>query len=634
MALFNPSASPAVVIREVDLTGGAPNVQSTTGVFVGDFNWGPAAERKLISSEAVLASTFTNPNKTNARDFISAALFLTYSQALYVTRAIDDNAANAYTDTMYGTFSYTDAVGGAEFSITATNGAYDVTVVDGGANYNVNDKITVTGDLLGGTTPANDLVITVATENANVIDTVTVTGTPNPTQIVVENEDDFNFQQGSDTLSATSFVARYPGTLGNSLSVEIVTEDITTQNWTAWSANGYFDGIPGAGQVHVVIRDNGTVLDDGTSISFAGGDGVVLETFSYVSTDPNARTDTGLSNYIIDVINKKSKYVYLTGTLTLAAQPDVVEYTFDNGADTVDLTEAEYMTSFDLYSDVDTVVVDFLIAPALSDNLAHYTLVKDLVALAVARADCMVVASPSFADMDYKDPQQMVDAMIATSANYDRSSRLVVDNNHLKVYDKYNDQYIYVPAASSTAGLMAATDLNAAPWFSPAGQRRGGYLGITSIKYSPTKAQRDQLYKAGINPIANIPGQGVLLYGDKTFDSKNSSFDRINVRRLFLVLERSIGQAAKNVIFEINDEFTRAEFVNIVEPLLREVQGRRGITDFRVICDETNNTPEVIDRNEFVASIFIKPARSINYVTLNFVAVRTGVSFEEVAGAV
>ena len=181
---------------------------------------------------------------------------------------------------------------------------------------------------------------------------------------------------------------------------------------------------------------------------------------------------------------------------------------------------------------------------------------------------------------------------------------------------------------------MASTDLVAAPWFSPAGQRRGNYLGVTDIVVSPNKTERDSLYKAGINPIANIPGSGVILFGDKTFESRPSAFDRINVRRLFLAIERSIAQAAKNTMFEFNDEFTRAEFVNIIEPLLREIKGRRGITDFRVVCDETNNTAAVIDRNEFVANIFIKPARSINYVTLNFVAVRTGIEFEEVVGTV
>ena len=202
------------------------------------------------------------------------------------------------------------------------------------------------------------------------------------------------------------------------------------------------------------------------------------------------------------------------------------------------------------------------------------------------------------------------------------------------MYDKYNDEFIHIPAASSTAGIMAATDVSAAAWYSPAGPRRGQYLGVTGIAYSPNKAERDVLYRNSVNPIANIPGQGLLLFGDKTKLARPSAFDRINVRRLFLVIERAIALAARNVMFEFNDEFTRAEFTGTVEPFLRDIKGRRGITDFRVICDETNNTGAVIDRNEFVATVLVKPARSINFVTLNFVAVRTGVDFSEVAGAV
>ena len=209
-----------------------------------------------------------------------------------------------------------------------------------------------------------------------------------------------------------------------------------------------------------------------------------------------------------------------------------------------------------------------------------------------------------------------------------------MDGNFVKAYDKFNDKYHEIPGAAATAGLLAATDRNFAPWFSPAGNRRGRYFNIAGINYNPDKSQRDQLYRANVNPIANIVGQGILLYGDKTMLGRSSAFDRINVRRLFLVLERAIAEAAKNVLFEFNDEFTRTEFVNVIEPVLRDVKGRRGITDFRVIADETVNTPEVIDRNEFIANIFIKPARSINFVTLNFVAVRTGVDFNEVVGTV
>ena len=256
---------------------------------------------------------------------------------------------------------------------------------------------------------------------------------------------------------------------------------------------------------------------------------------------------------------------------------------------------------------------------------------NDLVTTAgTTRKDAVVVTSPASASVVGNATPDA--ATVTDTGSYTYSDYLFVDNNWLKMYDKFNDKYINVPAAGQTAGIMAASDANSAPWFSPAGSRRGQYLGVTSLAYTPTKAQRDTLYKAGINPIANLPGQGILLYGDKTHMNRPSAFDRINVRRLFNVVERAIANAARNTLFELNDEFTRAEFVNIVEPFLREIKGRRGITDFRVVCDETNNTTAVIDRNEFIANIFIKPSRSINYITLNFVAVRSGVDFEEVAG--
>jgi phage tail sheath protein FI len=260
------------------------------------------------------------------------------------------------------------------------------------------------------------------------------------------------------------------------------------------------------------------------------------------------------------------------------------------------------------------------------------------VSIAEARKDCVVVASPHRDGVVGVNNATTITTNITGNSGFtaslNNSSYLVCDNNYLKVYDKYNDKYEFIPAAAATAGLMANTDNVAAPWFSPAGTRRGIYRGVTSLAYSPSKSQRDTLYKAGVNPIVNLPGQGITLYGDKTFLNKPTAFSRINVRRLFLVMERAIKGAAQNILFEFNDDFTRAEFVNVIEPFLREIQGRRGITDFRVVCDETNNPPSVIDNNSFVASVFVKPARSINYVTLNFVAVRTGVDFEEVVGTI
>ena len=336
-----------------------------------------------------------------------------------------------------------------------------------------------------------------------------------------------------------------------------------------------------------------------------------------------------------------SKFSTLAGTtadsgdsfLTSNGSPAAIEISLKNGANSAALTPTEFATGFDKYEDVDTITVDFLIAPGMGSRTDQTTVVNDLIAIAqTTRKDCVVVASPARTDIVASTTP--VTNAVATADTFTKSSYLFMDNNYLKVYDKYNDNYIQIPGASSTAGIMAASDFNTAPWFSPAGPRRGQYVGITSLSYSPNKSERDTLYKAGVNPIANIPGQGVLLFGDKTKLARPSAFDRINVRRLFLAIERAIAIAARNVMFEFNDEFTRAEFTNVIEPFLREIQGRRGITDFRVVCDSTNNTAAVIDRNEFKANIFIKPARSINYVTLNFVAVRTGVDFEEVVGTV
>ena len=327
-----------------------------------------------------------------------------------------------------------------------------------------------------------------------------------------------------------------------------------------------------------------------------------------------------------DVVDRQSQYIWLNSVPTDSDYSKSLA-----GGVNTNASIGNFQTGFDKLEDKDTVEIDFLIAPHADSAAMNTTLVNDLVATAsTLRKDCVVVASPSQASV--VGNATPVTATTTEVANFTRTSYLFVDNNYLKVYDKFNDKFVNIPAASSTAGIMAASDAAAAPWFSPAGSRRGAYQGVTSLAYTPTKAERDTLYKAGVNPIANLPGQGVLLYGDKTFLNRPSAFDRINVRRLFNVIERAVALAARNTLFELNDEFTRAEFVNIVEPFLREIKGRRGITDFRVVCDETNNTSAVIDRNEFVANLFIKPARSINFITLNFVAVRSGVDFEEVAG--
>ena len=495
-----------------------------------------------------------------------------------------------------------------------------------------------------------------------------------------------NFDRAAG-VSTGSFIAKYPGALGNSLAVSFCTaSESGTSNFSTWSYKGLFDNAPTTSpwaaargtaddEMHVVIIDRDGLI--------SGSVGTVLESYGYVSMAKGAMTVDGSPNYIGDILNSTSGYIWnayfgsdsaFTQTVSviigkfIGQTPSevlaalLVEYpaggetsyaaldtgwtdelstvSLSSGTDGVDVTAAQYVTSMDLYEDAETVEIDFLIVPQISSLVNATTVINAATAIAVGRKDCVAVSSPhregvvSTSSNGVVNQSSQVTAATDLADTLSSSSYLVMDNNFIRVFDKYNDNYIFIPAASSTAGLMAATDKVAAPWFSPAGARRGNYLGVTDVASNPSKTQRDTLYKAAINPIANIPGQGVTLFGDKTFQKRPSAFDRINVRRLFLAIERSIGRAGKNVMFEFNDEFTRAEFVNIVEPLLREIKGRRGITDFRVVCDETNNTGAVIDRNEFVASIFIKPARSINFVTLNFVAVRTGVDFEEIVGAV
>ena len=571
------SESPSIVVREIDLSGVVPSVQSSTGAIAGNYSWGPILVPTKVDNEATLAEKFGAPNTTNTFDFHSASYFLKYANTLQVVRVNDSNGDNAF-------------IGG-----TDSNSAE------------------------------------------------------------IKSFDDWTNGRGAAMDSdGRFFVAKWAGALGNSLKIEICGQDSNDSAFEGWTYKNNFDAAPGTSdfaskrnalndEVHVAIVDrNG---------KFTGTVGEVLETFPFVSLAQNAVTPDGTSSYIKDVINNRSEYVWLAGfdaNFTAAnagtdadsadnyalgtPQPD---FQLANGADaTFNGTGAlgKFLEGYDQFEDKDNIEIDFLIAPRTRTRTSNTTMTNDLVSIAEARKDCVVTTSPSTADViTATDPATNT---VAAAATYTPSSYLIVDNNYFKIYDKYNDQYINIPAASSTAGLMAATDFVAAPWFSPAGPRRGRYLGVTSLLTSPNKSQRDTLYKAGVNPIANIPGQGVLLFGDKTKMNRPSAFDRINVRRLFLVIERAIALAARNVMFEFNDEFTRAEFVGIVEPFLREIKGRRGITDFRVICDETNNTAAVIDRNEFIANILIKPARSINFVTLNFVAVRTGVDFEEIAGGV
>jgi phage tail sheath protein FI len=446
--------------------------------------------------------------------------------------------------------------------------------------------------------------------------------------VQIKNRDQYDSSFSGEESAVGSWGAKYPGTLGNSLKVSVCPGSVTGSDFTAWDYSPLFTSKPGTDELHVVIVD-----EDGL---WTGTPGTVLEKYEFVSTVSDALKEDGSTNYYKNVLNDNSKYVwYLKSDSNLVgsgATDAVIEYSLVGGTD-VTVVASSINSALELFADAETVDVNLLFAGADADGATD--IAAKLCQIANTRKDLLVFLSPPIeASVGIADPVTAVKSWAADAQDttYGNSSYAVYDSTALKIYDKYSDTYRWIPACGHIAGLCANTDQVADAWFSPAGLNRGQLLGVTKLAYNAKLADRDTLYKASVNPIVSFPGQGTILFGDKTGLTKPSAFDRINVRRLFIVLEKAISTAAKFQLFEFNDEFTRAMFRNMVEPFLRDVQGRRGLTDFLVVCDTTNNTAEVVDRNEFRAEIYIKPARSINYITLSFIATRSGVQFSELVG--
>ena len=451
------------------------------------------------------------------------------------------------------------------------------------------------------------------------------------TGALIKNRDDYDTKT-LDAATHGNFIARCPGSAGNGLKVTVITEgSFAGANSGSGSTLGkaLFDRAPDDGSIHIVVQDTAGDLADGATTASP----VTLETFENVSLVAGTKAETGGSNYYIDVLNRDSAYVFggiayndnqANDTIT-----DDIEVTFDGGADYASISNGDIVADYaEFFGDAESVDVNFFIGGALSSSDAN-----TVIAAAETRKDVIAFVSPPVADVTNKTTTATaVTNAISWGNGINSSSYGVLDSASVYVYDKYNDKNRFIGAAGLVAGLGAYTDDVADPWFSPAGFNRGQLRSVIKLAYNPNQSQRDELYKARINPIVAFPGQGTVLFGDKTALAKPSAFDRINVRRLFITIEKAIATAAKFQLFEFNDEFTRAMFRNMTEPFLREVQGRRGITDFAVICDETNNTGNIIDTNQFVADIYVKPARSINFITLNFIATRTGIEFSEVIG--
>ena len=533
-------------------------------------------------------------------------------------------------------------------------------VVDG------NSGTIVVGDrVLGAGISDGDVVVKVAsiTDQQNlVLDKAIIVA--NDTPLVFSK--DTQVESGGQEYEVTSVsgevltIRLLDDPAGGGLQTIIPDNSLITRRWRF---SDLFDSAPGTSawstangrgekdEIHVAVYDTtGDVT--GFDVDVAGQrTAAVIEIFPSMSKNPNAKTSEGSNNYYPDVIFAQSQFIYWTDHLaagtnwgtdiatgtdyTLVSGVDVSSLT--GGTDDYTLTAGEIKLAYDLFANTETLDINLVLGGASSTvadtEAAMDTHVTMITSLVESRRDCVGFVSPyRGATVGVADSITATKNVVDGFNNCPSSSYMVFDSGYKYMYDKYNDVYRFVPLNGDTAGLCAFTDQIADSFFSPAGFNRGNIRGAVKLSFNPTKAERDQLYKARINPVVNFPGQGVVLFGDKTALSKPSAFDRINVRRLFLLLEKAISTAAKFQLFEFNDEFTRAQFRNLVEPFLRDIQGRRGITDFSVVADGTNNTGEVIDRNEFVADIYIKPARSINFISLNFVAVRTGVSFSEVGG--
>jgi len=580
--------SPGVLVTEKDLTLIVPAISTTAGGFVGAFQWGPVDEVTLIDSESQLVERFQRPNDTVFKSYFTAANFLSYGNNLQVIRTVRRGGLNGVSQ-LDGT--------GAQNAVANITAGVSRTRAQVGAN------------------------------------------------VLIKNEDDYD---GNHSAGSTqkSWAGKYPGQLGNALKVSLC----DSNTYASWEFVNNFPNTPGT-STYASTR-NGTndemhiaVVDE--TGAWTGTANTILEKFELVSKASDALLPDGSSNFYVDVVNRQSKYIWWLGhTSNVEAVGTVwgttaqdstfkstnsgngnINFSLSNAISNDTLTDGNIQTALNTFKNDDLFDISLLPLGEVSSATAIYAINN----IAEARKDCVVFISPEQADVVNNIGDESTD-VTEFRDTLPSSSYAVMDSGYKYQYDRFNDVFRYVPLNGDTAGLCVRTDFTTDPWFSPAGFNRGQVKNVAKLPFSPRQTERDVLYKKGVNPVVTFPGQGTVLFGDKTLLAKPSAFDRINVRRLFIVLEKSIATAAKFQLFEFNDAFTRSQFRNLVEPFLRDVQGRRGVTDFKVVCDESNNTGEVIDRNEFVADIFIKPARAINFMQLNFIATRTGISFEEVGG--
>jgi phage tail sheath protein FI len=679
--------SPGVSIKEVDLTTIVPAVATTPGGFAGYYNWGPVDEIVTVTSETELANIFGKPDNNNYVDFFTPANFLAYGNNCQVVRVVGSAAANSQllvtgtTATAISKLLINNEIqfGASAGALGSSNSIVFAGKYPGVLGNSIKVAITSGNGITGGSLAADaslgatfiDMITTGQTQVRyfSVGDTVTFsdgtsvtvsgiqTGTTANTTFTTRTATFGDFIGGVTsgiTLTASGnprvrilLNGLLPKAQGQSASFDLksvyagyVSTGATTTTYAA-DAGGNGDLI------NVLVLDK-----DG---KLTGTQNALIEKFEGLSRASDARKFDGSSNYYRTVVNEQSNYIWAlsqdinadtarfasaTNLTALGAGINsattvgsgVMVFGLTGGASGGNPTDSErWSTGWSKFVDADTVDVSLLPTGSASATLEQLIIQN----LCEKRLDCMAFCSPLQSDVENKLPYEALSAIKTyrdSSLNIS-SSYAVLDSGWKYQLDTYNNIVRIVPLNGDIAGLVARTEFTNEAWFSPAGFNRGQLKNVVKLAYNPSsEAHRDELYTRQVNPVVSFPGEGTILFGDKTMQTKPSAFDRINVRRLFIILEKAIATASKFFLFEQNDAFTRSQFKNLVVPFLKTVQQRRGITDFKVVCDEPNNPGEVIDRNEFVADIFVKPTRSINFIQLNFIATKTGVEFSEVGG--
>jgi len=648
------SVSPSVIVREVDASAAVPAIATPPAAIAGVFRWGPVGETVLVSSENELANRFGKPDDTNYETFFTAADYLSYSSALWVARVDNGAVAADSTDIVLydaNTAPSNNDIGEVDPS-ESTFGAFealypgslgneiDVSYVKG-ANFS--QELAAVGDFIDTLSFSGTLGLWDDTldYNSTTLKFLVAAADQLPAVVVGDLIEIGNDSVGYQTITVTSITEVAYTNVGN-LEANTAAAAYFTYDIGLASSYRLFETAPSkikitkkwknsstfAGKAPSTDNYNIVVIDRNGNIT--GEAGTPIEIYENLSTSSSASLADGSTNYYVDVIANNSSWIKVANTAALSATSgyEVMSGGTDGTSETAVALSA-LADGYDFFANANEIDVSFILQGKGDDagTRANY-IISNIVD---NRKDAVAFLSPSKeAAVDENRTNAKLSKIIAYRNKLQNSSYWFMDSGYKYRYDKYNDVYRWVPLNGDMAGLASRVE----PYESPAGFRKGVIKNVVKLAFNPNKAQRDQLYSSDINPVMSQVGQGIVLFGDKTGLGQVSAFDRINVRRLFIAVEKAIANAAQSFLFEFNDEFSQTQFRNIVEPFLREIQGRRGIIDFRVVSDSTVNTPTIVDQNKFVANIFIKPARSINVIELTFVATRTGIEFEEIVGSI